>query len=136
MAMTTERVPDPERETRAKAVEPECLYLTTSGRRSGQPREIELWFTRHGGRYYLIAEHRWETHWVQNLVADPRVRVRVGHEDFRARARVVDADVDPEAHAAAQARSERKYGWGDGLVVELSPEEVSAAAAPAPSRTD
>ena len=33
--------------------EPEFLYLTTTGRRSGQPREIEIWFTSRDGRYYL-----------------------------------------------------------------------------------
>jgi hypothetical protein len=32
------------------------LYLTTAGRISGQPREIEIWFTERGGRFYLIAE--------------------------------------------------------------------------------
>ena len=107
-----------------KPGETEFLYLTTIGRRSRQPREIEIWFTERDGRYYLIAEHRWETHWVQNLVADPRVHVRVGREEFAARARVVDADAD--AHGAVQELSERKYGWGDGLVVELTP-EVSAS---------
>src|SRR5438445_328723 len=34
------------------------LYLTTTGRRTGRPREIEIWFTQRRGRYYLIAEHR------------------------------------------------------------------------------
>jgi deazaflavin-dependent oxidoreductase (nitroreductase family) len=100
----------------------EFLYLTTTGRRTGQPREIEIWFTHHRGCYYLVAEHRWETHWVQNLVANPRVRVHVGREEFAARARAVDPDADPGVHASAQERSERKYGWGDGLVVELTPE--------------
>jgi deazaflavin-dependent oxidoreductase (nitroreductase family) len=105
-----------------KPGEIEFLYLTTIGRRSGQPREIEIWFTQHDGRYYLIAEHRWETQWVQNLLAEPRVRVRVGDEEFRARARVAHADAEPVSHAAAQELSEKKYGWGDGLVVELTPE--------------
>jgi deazaflavin-dependent oxidoreductase (nitroreductase family) len=110
-----------------KPGETEFLYLTTFGRRSGQPREIEVWFTRRDGRYYLIAEHRWETHWVQNVLADPRVRVRVGDEEFPARARVIAADADPATHAAAQDLSEKKYGWGDGLVVELTPEEHAAS---------
>ena len=108
-----------------KPGETEFLYLTTIGRRSRQPREIEIWFTQRDGRYYLIAEHRRETHWVQNLLADPLVRVRVGREEFAARARVVDADAEGDAHAAVQELSERKYGWGDGLVVELTPEERS-----------
>ena len=45
------------------------LYLTTTGRRTGLPREIEIWFTERGGHFYVIAEHRegklnratWET---------------------------------------------------------------------------
>ena len=31
------------------------LYLTTIGRRTGLPREIEIWFTERDGRYYVIA---------------------------------------------------------------------------------
>jgi deazaflavin-dependent oxidoreductase (nitroreductase family) len=107
--------------------ETEFLYLTTTGRRSGEPREIEIWFTQRRERYYLIAEHRWETHWVQNLLADPRVSARVGSLEFPARARVIDADADAAIHGMAQELSERKYGWGDGLVVELTPEPPSTA---------
>jgi deazaflavin-dependent oxidoreductase (nitroreductase family) len=109
--------------------ETEFLYLTTTGRRSGDPREIEIWFTHHHGRYYLIAEHRWETHWVQNLLAEPRVRARVGPLEFPARARVVDGDADAATHDMARELSERKYGWGDGLVVELTPESPSTGRA-------
>ena len=56
--------------------EPEFLYLTTTGRRSGQPREIEIWFTERDGRYYLVAEHGEQTGWVQNLRTNPRVLSR------------------------------------------------------------
>ena len=105
-----------------KTGETEFLYLTTTGRRTGQPRRIEIWFTERDGCYYVIAEHLRETHWVQNLLADHRVQVRIADEEFAARARVVEADVEPDAHAAVQELSEKKYGWGDGLVVELIPE--------------
>jgi len=104
-----------------KAEEAEFLYLTTTGRKSGQPREIEIWFTEHDGRYYLIAEHLEETHWVQNLRADPRVRMRVGDREVGATARVVDAAGDAALRQAVQELSEKKYGWGDGLVVEVTP---------------
>ena len=102
-----------------KPGEIEFLYLTTTGRRSGQPREIEIWFTRRDGCYYVVAEHRWETQWVQNVLVEPRVTVRVGDEQFEARGRVIDAATEPTLHEAVQALSEQKYGWGDGLVVEL-----------------
>src|SRR5438093_2559695 len=50
------------------------LYLTTTGRRTGLPREIEIWFTERGGYYYVIAEHRERADWVRNIQTDPRVR--------------------------------------------------------------
>jgi deazaflavin-dependent oxidoreductase (nitroreductase family) len=97
------------------------LYLTTIGRRSGRAREIEIWFTRRDGRYYVIAEHGEQAHWVRNIRADARVRWRVGDGTFAGRARVVEAAAEPTLSAAVQALSATKYGWGDGLVVELTP---------------
>jgi deazaflavin-dependent oxidoreductase (nitroreductase family) len=105
--------------------EPQFLYLTTTGRRSGRPREIEIWFTRHRGRYYLVAEHGEAAQWVRNLRAQAGVTVRVGDETFRGRACVVAAEAEPEVVQAVRAASEAKYGWGEGLVVEILPEAES-----------
>jgi deazaflavin-dependent oxidoreductase (nitroreductase family) len=101
--------------------EPKYLYLTTRGRKSGRPREIEIWFTRYEGRYYLVAEHRERANWVRNLIAQPHVQVRVGEIHFPGRARVVDARKEPALAREIRGRSEKKYGWGDGLVVEIDP---------------
>jgi deazaflavin-dependent oxidoreductase (nitroreductase family) len=101
--------------------EPLYLYLTTRGRHSGLPREIEIWFTRFEGRFYVIAEHRERAHWVQNLRADPRAGVRVGVRRLHARGRMVDARKEPGLARKVRARSSRKYGWGNGLIVELAP---------------
>ena len=107
--------------SRAKPKVTQYLYLTTTGRRSGQPREIEIWFTRRRDRYYLVSEHRERAQWVQNLKVTPKVRVRVGRRSFAARARVVDTRTEPELARAVKKLSEQKYGWGTGLVVELDP---------------
>ena len=104
------------------AKESAYLYLTTIGRLSGLPREIEIWFTQWQGRFYVIAEHGERAHWVQNLRVNPRVRWRVAKETFAGLARVVEPAIDPDLHALAQTRSSEKYGWGDGLVVELAPD--------------
>ena len=106
---------------RAAPSRTQYLYLTTTGRRTGRPREIEIWFTQRAGRYYLVAEHRERAQWVQNLRAAPRVAVRVGRRSFAAHARVVDAKAEPELARAVKTLSEKKYGWGNGLVVELDP---------------
>ena len=107
--------------------EAKYLYLTTTGRVSGRPRRIEIWFTRHEGRYYLVAEHGRRAQWVQNLLADPAVRVRVGARSMRGRARVVDRRADAGLVSEVRRRSEAKYGWGDGLVVEIEPARRVAA---------
>ncbi len=107
--------------TKAGRSKPQYLYLTTTGRRSGKPREIEIWFTRRDGRYYLIAEHGRRANWVKNLVGNPVVSVRLGRRTFPARARVVDPRVERALVRAVRQLSETKYGWGAGLVVELAP---------------
>jgi deazaflavin-dependent oxidoreductase (nitroreductase family) len=99
------------------------LYLTTTGRRTGLPREIEIWFTERAGRFYIIAEHRERTDWVLNIRANPRVQVRVGGGALQASARVVDDEREPELARAVKALSDAKYGWSDGTIVEIAPDE-------------
>jgi deazaflavin-dependent oxidoreductase (nitroreductase family) len=98
------------------------LYLTTTGRRTGLPREIEIWFTEREGRYYVIAEHRERAQWVRNIAANPHVTVRVGDLRFEGTARLVDSSGDAELAQAVAALSDAKYGWSDGLIVEITPE--------------
>jgi deazaflavin-dependent oxidoreductase (nitroreductase family) len=111
----------PSRSDGSASRETRYLYLTTTGRCSGRPREIEIWFTRREGRFYLVSERRERAGWVRNLRALPRAKVRVGRRTFPATARVVDARSEPELAGAVKTLSEKKYGWGDGLVVELTP---------------
>jgi deazaflavin-dependent oxidoreductase (nitroreductase family) len=99
--------------------DPQFLYLTTTGRRTGLAREIEIWFTRHEDRYYVIAELGERAQWVRNLVRDRRVTVRVGDERFSAHARIVPATTEAALVDTVRRSSEAKYGWGDGLVVAL-----------------
>ena len=96
------------------------LYLTTTGRVTGQPREIEIWFTEHGGRFYLAAE-RGSANWVRNIQSQPQVRVRVGDAEFNAIARVVHNDREPRLAATVKALFDAKYSWSDGLIVEFTP---------------
>jgi len=99
--------------------QPQFLYLTTTGRRTGLPRKIEIWFTTRRGRYYLVAEHGQRANWVRNIRAEPRVGFRVGNQTYHGHARVVTAGAEPTLAAAVRRLSEKKYGWGRGLVVEL-----------------
>jgi deazaflavin-dependent oxidoreductase (nitroreductase family) len=66
------------------------LYLTTTGRRSGQPHRIEIWFAAHHGKVYLLSGGRDRSDWVQNLQANGRVRVELAGEQHVGVARVLE----------------------------------------------
>jgi deazaflavin-dependent oxidoreductase (nitroreductase family) len=97
------------------------LYLTTIGRRTGLPREIEIWFVVHDERMYLFAETRETAGWVKNVRRTPNVTVRVGGREIKATARVLDPHADRVLWEHVAAIADRKYGWGDGLPVEITP---------------
>jgi hypothetical protein len=50
--------------------------------------------------------------------------VRVTGKSFSARARVLSADSDAGILAEIRAFSSSKYGWGEGTVVEIKPDDV------------
>lgn len=52
--------------------------ITTTGRRTGQQRRIEIWFHRVDGRYYLSTLPG-KPSWYVNLVANPEFTFHVKH---------------------------------------------------------
>jgi deazaflavin-dependent oxidoreductase (nitroreductase family) len=46
------------------------IDVTTMGRKSGEPRQIEIWFHRINGRYYITGTPGPRA-WYANLVANP-----------------------------------------------------------------
>lgn len=103
-------------------MDPQFLYLTTIGRVSGQPREIEIWYTTANDKYYVLAEHREQAQWVKNILRNPRVHVRAGEREFDATARVLDSTRDHDAYELARRLENAKYEWDDGLPVEITPD--------------
>jgi deazaflavin-dependent oxidoreductase (nitroreductase family) len=85
-------------------------YVTTTGRATGLPREIEIWFAMAGDTIYLLSEHQDRAHWVRNLRRDPRARVRIADRNFEGRARFMD---DPDEDARARDLLGTKYDEGD-----------------------
>ena len=82
-------------------------WLTTRVRRSGAPREVELWWATDGETVYLISGGGDRSDWVRNLLADPRatLRLREGSLDVVARLPLTD----PAERAAAAAVLAGKY---------------------------
>lgn len=101
--------------------EKQVLYLTTIGRRTGLPHEIEIWFVVCCDRFYLFAETGEAASWVKNIRRNPEVVVRIGEQQIVATARVLSRETDRELWDQVAAIADRKYGWGDGLPVEITP---------------
>jgi len=97
------------------------LYLTTIGRKTGLPREIEIWFIVNGGSYYVFAEYFHRAQWVRNIVQNPRVRIRVADRTLDATAQPLDQTRDAAEWRTVQEMARAKYGWGDGLPVRITP---------------
>jgi deazaflavin-dependent oxidoreductase (nitroreductase family) len=65
-------------------------YLTTRGRRTGRPHEIEIWFALAGRTLYLLSGGGNRSDWVRNLRAESAVTMRLRDTRYAATARVVD----------------------------------------------
>ena len=105
------------------------LVLHTTGRRSGQPRETPLSYTKDGDSYVVIASDGGSPHdpdWYLNLLADPDVEIAVRGRRSRVHAETVAGDERDRlwrqavqsygGYAGYQARADRQIP-----VVRLTP---------------
>ena len=81
-------------------------YLTTTGRRSGRPHTIEIWFALSGSTLYLLSGGRDRSDWVKNVLAHPEVQVTIREKRFTGQARVVS---DQQEDALARKLVYDKY---------------------------
>jgi len=75
------------------------LILTTTGRRSGEPRHNALIFREHGDAYLVVASKGGSDtppDWYRNLQDDPAVLVQIKGETFPARARTATPAEKPQ----------------------------------------
>ena len=89
------------------------IDITTTGRRSGQPRRIEIVFHVIGGRTYISGMPRADRkrRWLSNLEADPRLTVHLKRgvvADLPATARIVTDIAERRAILEHVARSWRR----------------------------
>jgi deazaflavin-dependent oxidoreductase (nitroreductase family) len=72
-----------------------CLLLTTTGRKSGEPRTQPLIFSHYEDAYVVVASQGGApTHpnWYRNLVSNPIVAVQVKGDRFTATARTAEGE--------------------------------------------
>jgi deazaflavin-dependent oxidoreductase (nitroreductase family) len=89
-------------------------YLTTTGRRSGAPHRIEIWFGLHEGTVYLLSGGGDRSDWVRNLMVSPAIVMELGGDVRPATARVLEDGTEEDA-LARRLLVEKYRASGDDL---------------------
>ncbi len=92
----------------ASVVDEKYIYLTTTGRRTGRPHAVELWFAVAQGKLYLSHEGKY-TDWMKNILNNNRVAFTIRRLDWEGTARIVGGG---DAFETGKSALYRKY-YGD-----------------------
>jgi deazaflavin-dependent oxidoreductase (nitroreductase family) len=93
-------------------------YLETTGRVTGQTREVEIWFAADPDRdrIFLLSGGRDHAHWVRDIRREPAVAVTIGRRRFAGRA--IEVSDEPDDALARRLLAAKYQGWVPGT--ELS----------------
>ncbi|RZU52698.1 deazaflavin-dependent oxidoreductase (nitroreductase family) [Krasilnikovia cinnamomea] len=86
-------------ETATALAQDRVIDITTIGRKTGEPRRIEIWFHRLEGRYYITGTPGRPRDWYANLVTHPRFTFHLKESataDLQATARPVTDQAERE----------------------------------------
>ncbi|HLA07995.1 MAG TPA: nitroreductase/quinone reductase family protein [Anaerolineales bacterium] len=95
----------------------EYCYLTTMGRITGKPHEIEIWFGLNDFMLYLLSGGGIKSDWVKNLLKVSNVSVRIADRTFLATARMVKEEKE-ESMARILLADKYKERESDGSLSE------------------
>ncbi len=101
--------------------QPQFLYITSTGWKTGNPHRIEIWFVEYNKRYYILSEGGMSAHWVQNISHNPQVSFSINEMNFAGTVRKLDAEKEPKLSATVLKLMDAKYKRNEGLIVELVP---------------
>ncbi len=99
-------------------LEPGWALLETRGRRSGQRRVVPVGNGLRDGVFWVVTEHGFHADYVRNILADPRVRVKVAGR-WRTGHATVLAGEDPYARLRALRRP-----VNDALLLAVGTEQL------------
>jgi deazaflavin-dependent oxidoreductase (nitroreductase family) len=83
------------------------IQITVTGRKTGRPITLPVWFVREGDRLYLVPVTGSDTSWYKNVLKEPAIRVAAGDAQITARAASV---TDPARVGEIVEKFRAKYG--------------------------
>ncbi len=101
------------------------LILTTTGAKSGQPRDTVLMYTADGYGRAIVAGTNWASPkhpaWTYNLLAHPEAEITVRGRRYAVRASVIEGDAHDRVwrHLESQWPEYRRYESDSGRTVRL-----------------
>ena len=95
--------------------EPSFCYLTTTGRITGRPHRIEIWFALHDDSVYVLSGGRDRSDWVRNVMVSPDVVLEIGDRKRTSRARVVEPNTEEDTRARSLLVQKYQPDSGDDL---------------------
>jgi deazaflavin-dependent oxidoreductase (nitroreductase family) len=103
---------------RAGLAPPAFALLETTGRRSGLPRQTPVGGHLVGSTYWVVAQRGGDSDFVKNLLANPRVRLKVGGRWHIGSATLLPGD-DALARRRQLDRANKWIGRADGLIFRV-----------------
>jgi len=86
------------------------INITVTGRKSGRPISIPVWFVLEGDKLYLLPVQGSDTQWYKNVLKNPSIQIESAGE--RAELKVTPI-TDPKQVASVAEKFRSKYGASD-----------------------
>jgi deazaflavin-dependent oxidoreductase (nitroreductase family) len=83
------------------------ITITVTGRKSGRPISIPVWFVLDDGKLYLLPVQGSDTQWYKNVLKNPSIRISAGGAEAEFNAVPI---TDPKQVSSVVAKFRARYG--------------------------
>jgi deazaflavin-dependent oxidoreductase (nitroreductase family) len=103
-------MPSPKDALKGRLSKSSEITITVTGRKSGRPVSIPVWFVSEDDKLYLVPVKGSDTQWYKNVLKNPSIRVKAGGAEAELKATPV---TDPKQVTSVVEKFRTKYGAGD-----------------------
>jgi len=86
------------------------INITVTGRKSGRPISIPVWFVLENGKLYLLPVSGSDTQWYKNVLKNPSIRIEAGGAEAELKVAPV---TDAKQVSSVVEKFRAKYGASD-----------------------